>query len=367
MKIAIIGTRGIPNRYGGFEQFAELVSKEWVNLGHEVICYSPHDHEYQNLELDGVKIKHIYCPETKLGALAHVLYDFLCLKDAVSKNCDIYLQLGYQSSAISFPLFRKKIRQRIITNMDGMEWKRSKWSKLVKVLTKASEYLAVKYSGGLISDNEGIANYFDQNYGVSSQIIKYGCDSVGIKSKDTLKELLDTNKAYDLVIARLEPENNIKKILRGFIHSDINRNLLVIGNADTEYGEYLKNISQGHDNIIFLGSIYDKDCLDALRQHSVLYFHGHSVGGTNPSLLEAMAAGSRIIAHNNEFNKSILGSESLYFNEIDDLSQIIKNSYELLPMLDEFKLININKIKTYYKWEYIAKEYENNFLRAISK
>ena len=98
-----------------------------------------------------------------------------------------------------------------------------------------------------------------------------------------------------------------------------------------------------------------------------MYFHGHSVGGTNPSLLEAMAAGSRIIAHNNEFNKSILGSESLYFNEIDDLSQIIKNSYELLPMLDEFKLININKIKTYYKWEYIAKEYENNFLRAISK
>ena len=137
MKIAIIGTRGIPNRYGGFEQFAELVSKQWVNFGHEVICYSPHDHDFQSSELDGVKIKHIYCPETRLGAFAHIIYDFLSLKDAVTENCDIYLQLGYQSSAISFPLFRKKIRQRIITNMDGMEWRRSKWSKPVKALTKA--------------------------------------------------------------------------------------------------------------------------------------------------------------------------------------------------------------------------------------
>ena len=107
--------------------------------------------------------------------------------------------------------------------------------------------------------------------------------------------------------------------------------------------------------------------MDTLRQHSVMYFHGHSVGGTNPSLLEAMAAGSRIIAHNNEFNKAILGLEGLYFSEIEDLSQIIKNGQELLPKLDKFKLLNIEKIETHYKWESIAKDYENCFLKVISK
>jgi glycosyltransferase involved in cell wall biosynthesis len=367
MKIAIIGSRGIPNRYGGFEQFAEIVSKIWVELGHDVICYNPHDHEFQHSEINGVKIKHIYCPEKTFGAAAHIVYDFLSFRDAVSKQCDIYLQLGYQSSALSYPLFNKSVRKRIVTNMDGMEWQRSKWSKFVKYLTKFSEYLAVKFSGGLVSDNHGIANYLRKVYGVNSAIIQYGCDDVGIISKDLIGNICPNEDRFYLLIARLEPENNVDEIINGFIDVNENIKLLIVGNVDTQYGKYLKAISCDNGNIIFTGSIYDKEKLDALRQHCILYFHGHSVGGTNPSLLEAMAAGARIIAHDNEFNRSVLGRESVYFKNSKDVSEIMQSSHQVSQGLDAFKVVNKEKINKNYRWEDIAKQYIDTFEKVISR
>ena len=122
MKIAVIGSRGIPNSYGGFEQFAEIVTALWVEMGHEVICYNPHSHYFNKNIFNGVKIKKIFCPENIIGSSAHFLYDYLSLRDAVKNDCDIFLELGYQSSALSFLLVGKKTRSRIITNMDGMEW-----------------------------------------------------------------------------------------------------------------------------------------------------------------------------------------------------------------------------------------------------
>lgn len=367
MKIAIIGSRGIPNRYGGFEQFAEVVSKIWVKLGHDVICYSPHYHEFQSHELDGVKIKHIYCPEKRFGASANIIYDFLSLRDAAAEKCDIFLQLGYQSSAISYPLFRKKVRRYIVTNMDGMEWQRSKWSKPVKYLTKFSEYIAVKFSGHLVSDNKGIADYFLKSYGVNSDIIQYGCDEVALKSWDLISPWCSKDDNYDLLIARLEPENNIEMIIKGFIHSKSNRKLIVVGNVETQYGRYVKSLFRSHSNVCFIGSIYNKEKLDSLRQNSFLYFHGHSVGGTNPSLLEAMAAGSRVIAHDNEFNRSVLGDDSIYFKNSNQVSEIIKSSQDCSKDLDKFKIANKQKINSNYRWEDIALQYIKCFDRVVSK
>lgn len=367
MKIAIIGSRGIPNRYGGFEQFAEVVSKIWATLGHDVICYSPHYHEFQLHELDGVNIKHIYCPEKKFGAAAHIIYDYLSFRDAVAENCDIFLQLGYQSSAISYPLFRKKVRRCIVTNMDGMEWQRSKWSKPVKYLTKFSEYLAVKFSGHLVSDNKGIADYLHISYGVKSDMIQYGCEDVAPKSRDLISRWSSKDDNYDLLIARLEPENNIEMIIEGFVDSKSNRKLLIVGNSETQYGRYIKSLFHSHSNVLFIGSIYNKEKLDSLRQHCFLYFHGHSVGGTNPSLLEAMAAGSRVVAHDNEFNRSVLGCDSIYFKDSNQVSEIIKSSQECSKDLDEFKFSNKQKIISNYRWEDIALKYLKCFDRVVSK
>ena len=337
MKIAIIGTRGIPNQYGGFEQFAEIVSSLWVKMGHEVLCYNPQFHTFKENNFKGVHIKKIYCPENILGASAHFIYDFLSLRDAVKNDCDVFLQLGYQSSAPSYLFFNKKMRKRIVTNMDGMEWKRSKWSPFVKFITKISENLAVNYSGKIISDNKGIADYFLKRYKKLSYVIEYGCDEIEIIDQIFTSDYLSDGDIYDLVIARLEPENNIDNIIKAYILSNVTSKLLVVGGLSTKYAKNLLKTYKKNKNIIFLDGIYDQKKINSLRQNCNLYFHGHSVGGTNPSLIEAMANRCRIIAHDNEFNRAVLGNESLYFTSINDLSEIIKNRKNLYSMLDIYK------------------------------
>ena len=367
MKIAIIGSRGIPNKYGGFEQFAEIVSALWVDMGHQVICYNPNNHGFEGQFLSGVEIKNIYCPENIFGASAHFLYDYLSLRDATINECDIFLQLGYQSSAPSFLLFNKKIRSRIVTNMDGMEWKRTKWSFFVKFITKISEKIAVKFSGNLISDNQGIADYILERYGVTSDVIAYGCYPIDYVDENASLEWLSTADSYDLVIARLEPENNVHNIIKGFIQSGTDRKLIIVGGLSTKYAKEMLHTFGCHKQVVFVGGIYDHKKINSLRQNCTLYFHGHSVGGTNPSLIEAMANRCRIIAHDNVFNRAVLGLDGLYFASSSDLKDIIKNSSKLISELDLFSVSNLEKVMSGYRWDDIANKYIDNFHMVISK
>lgn len=367
MKIAIIGSRGIPNQYGGLEQFAEFVSSKWVEMGHEVICYNPSFHPYKNKYLSGVEIKKVFCPEKILGPAAHFIYDYLSLRDAVKNNCDIFLELGYQSSAFSFLLFRKKIRNRIVTNMDGLEWMRSKWSPAVKYITKISEKIAVKHSARLISDNQGIADYFKKKYNMSSDVIAYGSSPIDPIEDNVSHQWLSDRESYDLIIARLEPENNVETIINAYIDSGINRKLIVVGGLSTKYARDLTSKYKINKQIIFIDGLFDQNKVNSLRQHSTLYFHGHSVGGTNPSLIEAMANKCRIIAHDNIFNRAVLGESSFYFKNSEELKKIIKNTENLISELDLFKDQNLEKIKKYYLWEYIAEQYISCFNKIKHK
>ena len=367
MKIAVIGSRGIPNSYGGFEQFAENVTALWVEMGHEVICYNPHVHYFNKDLFNGVEIKRIFCPENIIGSSAHFLYDYLSLRDAVRNDCDIFLELGYQSSAPSFLLVGKKTRSRIITNMDGMEWMRSKWSPLVKFITKISERIAVSLSGRLISDNEGIADYIRDKYGMKSDVIAYGCDLVEKNPQKVSLEWLSEDEVYDLVVARLEPENNIHTIIDAFICSGVDKKLIIVGGLSNQYAKGLLSKYDKSQKVIFAGGIYDQHKINSLRQHCMLYFHGHSVGGTNPSLIEAMANGCRIIAHDNVFNRAVLESDSLYFDTSLDLKAIIQNGDKLVLKLDNYRNANLEKIKIHYRWEDIAKQYVESFESVISR
>ncbi|GLX86654.1 glycosyl transferase [Thalassotalea loyana] len=366
MKIAIIGTRGIPNRYGGFEQFAEIVSQQWVEKGHEVICYNPHDHFYNDSEFNGVKIIKKYNPESKIGAAANFLYDYLCLKDAYKQECDIYLELGYQSASISFLTIPKEERKKIVTNMDGLEWKRDKWSPTVKRLTKVAEKLAVKHSGTMISDNEGIADYYLEEFNVETELIAYGCEPVGALSKDLYVGYVDSSTEFDLVIARLEPENSIEVILEGVIQSDCETVLLVVGNYQTTYGKYLME-KYNDKRIYFVGGIFDKQILDSMRQYCRLYFHGHTVGGTNPSLLEAMAASANIVANDNKFNRAVLNNESFFFVTHEDIKRIRESFLKVKNEFDLFNIKNKQKIEEIYTWETIGEAYLEVFERIVNK
>ncbi len=362
MRIAILGTRGIPNHYGGFEQFAEFFSVYLATKNHEVYVYNSHNHPFQDKIFKGVNLIHCYDPEFKIGTKGQFIYDLNCILDSRKRNFDIILQLGYTSSSVWFRFLPKK--PIIITNMDGLEWKRSKYSKKVQKLLQYAEKLAVKSSDYLVSDSIGIQNYIKEKYTKNSTYIPYGATLFNAPSLSILNKYNVEEQNYNIILARLEPENNIEVILDGVVLSCDKKLILVIGNHNTNFGSFLKSKYISNTNIRFLGAIYNMDDLNSLRWYSNFYFHGHSVGGTNPSLLEAMASGAFIIAHNNEFNYAILQENAYYFS----------NSQEVKIILNEIKksnnlhLIqnNIEEIKHKYNWNKINQAYLKLFYESIS-
>jgi len=358
MRIAILGTRGIPNRYGGFEQFAEYLAFGLRERGHEVAVYLPGFHPFKEPELNGVTLIRKPSPERLLGSAANFLYDYLCLKDAVRQCFDLVLECGYGTASPSYlivPLGRTKV----VTNMDGLEWKRSKWSPAVQRLTRWFEELAVRRSHALVADNLGIQEYLARAYGVHSHYIPYGADPVASAGVGHLGRYGVAAGNYALAIARLEPENNLEMLIDGYMLARPDFPLLIVGNHLTPYGSALQERCKGFPAIRFLGGIYDKPVIDSLRHHALLYFHGHSVGGTNPSLLEAMACGSFISAHDNTFNRSVLGGNALYFTTPKD----IRNHLVSAPvhLREAFVASNFAKLDKDFSWCSVIDRYEALF------
>jgi glycosyltransferase involved in cell wall biosynthesis len=358
MRIAILGTRGIPNHYGGFEQCAEYLAQGLVKRGYEVIVYNSHNHPYKESEWNGVQLIHMYDPEFKLGTMGQFIYDFNCIRDVRKRNCDIILQLGYTSNSVWGSLLPKNAV--VTTNMDGLEWKRTKFSGKVRKFLLFAESCGVKFSDHLISDSVGIQKYIKEKYNKDSTYIPYGADEFLNPDPLVLDDYFLTPYNYDLLIARLEPENSIEIILDGVVKADQYKPFLVIGNHHTKYGEYLKEKYKG-ENIEFVGGIYNINKLNNLRYYSNLYFHGHTVGGTNPSLLEAMASGSLLSANDNVFNRHILGDDALYFTTAEEVCQQLKTVHKGNPEYARFVENNTEKINRVYTWERITNQYEAHF------
>lgn len=363
MKIAITGTRGIPNHYGGFEQCAEYLAVGLMKLGHDITVYNSHNHPYQETDWNGVKLVHCYDPEEKIGTVGQFIYDLNCILDLRKKNFDIVLQLGYTSNSIWGWLMPKGTI--VTTNMDGLEWKRTKFSKLVKKFLLYAEYLGTKYSDHLISDSIGIQNYLLDTYGKKSTYIAYGAIKFTSPNEQILSAYNIQAENYDMLIARLEPENSIEIILDGVVSANLDRPFLVIGKHNTSYGEYLKGRYEAYKQIVFLGGIYNIDTLNSLRYFSNIYFHGHTVGGTNPSLLEAMASNSLICANDNPFNKYILGNDAIYFSTSEEVGAVILETNKANIKLQDMILSNLDKIDTTYSWDLIIQQYAVH-LDAIS-
>jgi glycosyltransferase involved in cell wall biosynthesis len=357
LRIGIAGTRGIPNHYGGFEQFAASLSKGLVVKGHEVTVYNTHDHSYQDDEWNGVKIVHCTDPGY-MGTAGQFIYDLKCILDARKKNFDILLVLGYTSSSVWGRWYPKK--SIIVTNMDGMEWKRSKYSKPVRSFLRYAEKLAVKFSHYHIADSVAIKDYLERKYGVPVNFISYGSEFPSLTKEDVLAAYNLEKNNYYLLIARMEPENNIEIILDGLGKRNDSKKILVIGNTENSFGKKMKEKFANNTRVIFPGTIYDRAMLDTLRTNCCVYFHGHSVGGTNPSLLEAMSCGALICAHKNEFNRAVLGEDAYWFSNASDIAEMeIDNSVK--PSMVNANLV---RIKSNHSWEKIIGQYEHLFMKA---
>jgi glycosyltransferase involved in cell wall biosynthesis len=299
-----------------------------------------------------VKIIHCYDPEDRIGTVGQFVYDFNCILDSRKRNFDIILQLGYTSSSIFNFLFKNS---RIVTNMDGLEWKRSKYSKPVQVFLKYAEKLAVSYSDILIADSKGIKEYLDSKYNLNSKFIPYGADANQQFDLAHLNKFSLEPYRYDMLIARLEPENSVKEIIEGFAASTTSRNLVIVGSTSTNLGQYLKNNIKDK-RLLYLEYISDINQLNSLRYYSNLYFHGHTVGGTNPSLLEAMASQALVCANDNVFNRSILGDDAHYFTSSKNVSELVNSLNK--DEYSKFVSSNRNKIIETYNWESIIKQYK---------
>ena len=265
------------------------------------------------------------------------------------------------SGCVILPFIRLFNKKRIITNIDGLEWRREKWSKNAKCFLKFSERLAVKYSDVVVTDNKVIQEYVFSEYGVKSELIAYGSDHVtkenlsdGIKQKNSF-----LNSRYAFKVCRIEPENNIHLILESF-GEHLELNIVIVGNwENSEYGKELKERYSRFENIFLLDPIYDQNILNQIRSNCYIYIHGHSAGGTNPSLVEAMYLRLPIFSFGVEYNKATTEYKAKYFKNKNELLVLLKNIND-----DELGSIasNMQEIaKEKYTWEKVSQQYSALF------
>jgi glycosyltransferase involved in cell wall biosynthesis len=363
MKIGILGTRGIPNNYGGFEQFAEFFSIYAAQAEHSVFVYTPHNHTYKENTFEKVNLIKCYDPEYVIGTAGQFIYDLNCILDSRKRNFDIILQLGYTSSAFWYDLHPKN--SIVITNMDGLEWKRTKYNKPIKKLLKIAERMAATKSDYLISDSLGIQEYLLKTHNKESEYIAYGADNFDTPNEEFLNNYKVEKYNFNMIMARFEPENNLNMVLEGVMLSKDEKPILVIGNHKTKYGDYLKNKFSTCKKIKFLGAIYNLTDLNNLRYFSNLYFHGHTVGGTNPSLLEAMASQGLIAAHRNQFNYGVLKENAFYFENSLDVKKIL----ETIKKIDNLQFVKNNSeaIANNFNWNKINDEYLQFFSKCLAR
>jgi glycosyltransferase involved in cell wall biosynthesis len=346
MKICIIGTAGIPATYGGFETLAErLVDAKEVKF--TVYCSRKH---YQDYPSKYKTANLVYIPFDANG-VSSIIYDLLSMLHALASGHKNFLVLGV-SGAIFLPFLSRFPKIKIVTNIDGIEWRREKWKGLAKTFLKFSESLAVRFSTQVVSDNEAIANYIDEEYQSDCKTIAYGGDHA-LKSlvKVKLDDVFDTSAPFALSICRIEPENNVHLILKAF--SEVKLRIVFIGNwKKSSYGRTLYNKYKDKINITLLNPIYCLDTLYAYRSKCSLYIHGHSAGGTNPSLVEMMHFSKPIVAFDCSFNRATMENKGNYFSCSNSLVKILE---EPSSLVDDTEMNEIAKRR--YTWEIIREQY----------
>lgn len=354
-RVAILGTRGIPAKYGGFETFADELSVRLVNAGAKVTVYCETEPGAQPESYRGVDL--VYIPATACGPLTTILFDLRCLWHA-RKGFDVVYMLGY--GAVPFCLIPRLSGATVWLNVDGIEWARAKWSRLAKVYFRMMEWFSTWVPHRVIADAEGIRMHLESRHRlkVACSVIPYGAPLI-LDPPDThlLDEFSLAPGEYYLVVARLEPENHVKEIIQGYLTTDCKRPLIIVGNhLDTAYVQELQEFRD--QRLRFVGGVYDKPKLQALRYHAVAYFHGHSVGGTNPSLLEALGCGNLVIAHDNIFNREVCGEYGFYFATPGDIAPLIQQ-VESLTEAEQTKIQAAmqGRIQTQYNWDKIAADY----------
>lgn len=354
-KVAIIGTAGVPARYGGFETLAhQLVIN--LNDKFELCVYCSNKYYKEERIKYWNKARLFYVPLNANG-LQSIFYDIITIIHALF-YADALIVLGV-SGGIMIPFIKLFTNKKIIVNIDGLEWKRDKWNYFIRKYLKLSEYLAVKFSDADITDNAAIKKYTALNYKTLSYLIEYGADHtqpVAIEEEDFIKYPFLGN-SYAFKVCRIEPENNVHMVLSAFAQMP-DQKLVMVGNWNaSEYGMQLKEKYRTSSNILLLDPIYHQRTIDLLRSNCLIYIHGHSAGGTNPSLVEAMFLGNAIVAFNVSYNIATTENKALYFKNESELIAVVSSLTKAQIKENAMRMKEIADRR--YTWKEIASKYAN--------
>lgn len=378
--VFIIGSKGIPARYGGFETFVENLTANKVSesLRYHVSCLASNNKEFKHNQARCFNIR-----VTNIGPAKAIYYDVMALRECIKyikrnniKNAIVYVLACRIGPFIGW--YKKKLKKlgaSLFVNPDGHEWKRAKWNSAIKAYWKFSEGLMVKHSDLLICDSINIENYIKKDYSKFNPktiYIAYGADIsksiLGDKDYTLINWYRKHNikrKEYYLVVGRFVPENNYELMIKEFMKSKSKKDLVIITNVEkNKFYKELKEKTKFHtdDRIKFVGTIYDSELLKKIRENAYAYIHGHEVGGTNPSLLEALAATDFNLLFDVGFNREVAENGALYFNkENGSLTKIIDNELdkEIISILGKKAK---NRITSEYQWITIVNRYEDLLL-----
>lgn len=364
----MLGTRGVPARYGGFETAVEEIGRRLVERGHDVTVYgrvAPTD--------DGLGpsdpylgMRRVTLPAIRRKSLETLSNSALATSRVVTRGRPDAVVVFNAANAVFLPAYRAA-RIPVAVHVDGLEWLRSKWSGTGRHYYRTAESLSVRWADALIADCPGIADYYRRVFRARTELLTYGAPAQPEGTSDRVADLGLTPGGYHLVVARLEPENHVDIIVDGYRRSTATRPLVVVGSAPygVDYIEQIREVASTDERIRMVGSVWDQELLDQLYANAAAYLHGHSVGGTNPSLLRAIGAGTASAVWEVPFNRDVVGLDAPGFSSPDELAAVVEHLESNPTRRRELGAAMARRAVEHFDWDDVTDGYEA-MLRRIA-
>ncbi|MEW1957295.1 DUF1972 domain-containing protein [Kineococcus sp. NPDC059986] len=368
LRIALLGTRGVPARYGGFETCVEEVGARLAARGHEVVVYGAHQDSHgpvpdryrgmRIVNLPAIRRRSLETLSRSALGTAHVGLEQVRAAGAGSRRARVDAAIVFNAANAPLLPALRALGVPVATHVDGLEWKRTKWGPVGQRYYRRAEALAVRFSDALIADARGIADYYEQRYSAATSLISYGAPVVpGDGDPERLAELGLVPGGYHLVVARFEPENHVDVVVAGYAASTARKPLVVVGSAPYAAAHTARIRSHADDRVRFLGGVWDQDLLDQLYAGAHTYLHGHSVGGTNPSLLRAIGAGAAVDAFDVGFNREVLQDAGRYWTDAHDVRRLVEDAEADEAAVHARGRAGRARARV-YDWDLVADDYE---------
>lgn len=365
IRLAILGIRGIPANYGGFETFIEELAPRLVQRGHKVTVYGRSNIiDYKDKYYKGVKL--VILPTISHKYLDTVIHTFLSIIHCSFYRYDIVFMLNAANSPFAF--IPRLTGKKAVLNVDGIERLRKKWNRLGRLYYRICEYLATKLPNAVVSDAEVIRKYYLKIYKKESMMIPYGANIERINSRNILEKFNLQPTSYILYVSRLEPENNAHIVIKAFKNIKTDKKLVIIGDAPyaTKYKFYLRDLAKDDSRIIFTGFIFGEGYKE-FQSNAYCYVQATEVGGTHPALIEAMGFGNCVIANGTPENIEVVSDAGIIYkkNDIEDLERKLQHVIDYPNIIKDYGKRAQERVKQNYSWESVTEKYENLFLQIL--